>query len=338
MPTATWIAPLARSWFERRRGPCRVCRPVSSPTRTPSGSSQPRKLRACCSASSSVGAITAACAPFSTARSAASAATTVLPEPTSPCTSRIIGRSRARSAAISPHVRCCAPVSRNGSCARQRSTRSRAARQRPRIVAVRGLAQQAQADLVREQFLEREPPLGRVPARVQQLDVGGGRRTMHVAQRRLERRHARRDEHVRGRSSHGATRRTAARARVRSACACGPAARLRSSGRPASGSRPRAGSIPRRSSRYSGCTISSPPGPCAPRRSSAGACRATRPPAAPPRNERSAASANPEPSAMRHSSARRRRNTTSASCTSPSMTARSPVRSDPIGTTRVRSS
>ena len=55
----------------------------------------------CCSASVSVGAISAAWPPCSTARSIACSATTVLPEPTSPISSRCIGRSRARSASTS---------------------------------------------------------------------------------------------------------------------------------------------------------------------------------------------------------------------------------------------
>ena len=50
-------------------------------------------MRWCCSASVSVGAISAAWAPFSTARSMAARATTVLPDPTSPISSRCIGRS-----------------------------------------------------------------------------------------------------------------------------------------------------------------------------------------------------------------------------------------------------
>ena len=48
---------------------------------------------------------------LATAISAASAATTVLPDPTSPCTRRSMGTGRARSAAISSITRCWAPVS-----------------------------------------------------------------------------------------------------------------------------------------------------------------------------------------------------------------------------------
>ena len=56
----------------------------------------------------------ATCLPLSIACSAASAATIVLPEPTSPCSSRCIGVARRRSCAISRHTRSCARVSLNG--------------------------------------------------------------------------------------------------------------------------------------------------------------------------------------------------------------------------------
>ena len=95
--------------------------PVIHATRMPSGSSQPISLRKCCSARISVGAISAHCQPASMATAAASAATTVLPEPTSPCSSRCIGWGRARSAAISSATRRCAPVSAKGRAASSRS-------------------------------------------------------------------------------------------------------------------------------------------------------------------------------------------------------------------------
>src|SRR5918992_322802 len=78
-------------------------------------------VRWCCSASVSVGAMSAAWAPFSTARSMAPKATTVFPLPTSPISSRCIGRSPARSASISPMARTWSSVSSNGSDQRQRS-------------------------------------------------------------------------------------------------------------------------------------------------------------------------------------------------------------------------
>ena len=79
-------------------------------------------MRWCCSASVSVGAISAAWAPFSTARSMAASATDVFPLPTSPINSRCIGRSCARSESISSIARSWSPVSSNGSDQRQRST------------------------------------------------------------------------------------------------------------------------------------------------------------------------------------------------------------------------
>ena len=69
----------------------------SSPCR-PSGPSSASIDRACCCASTSVGASNAACPPESTTASIARSATTVLPDPTSPCSRRCIGTGRARSA------------------------------------------------------------------------------------------------------------------------------------------------------------------------------------------------------------------------------------------------
>ena len=53
--------------------------------------------------------------------SIASSATTVLPEPTSPCSRRSMGCACARSPSISPIERLCAPVRPNGSCSLARS-------------------------------------------------------------------------------------------------------------------------------------------------------------------------------------------------------------------------
>ncbi|CSC00057.1 Uncharacterised protein [Vibrio cholerae] len=41
-----------------------------------------------------------------------------MPEPTSPCTKRIIGCGLAKSASISATTRCCALVGEKGSCAK----------------------------------------------------------------------------------------------------------------------------------------------------------------------------------------------------------------------------
>ena len=58
---------------------------------------------ACCSASTSVGAISAPWWPPSTATSMAATATTVFPEPTSPWRSRCMGSGPARSARMAVH-------------------------------------------------------------------------------------------------------------------------------------------------------------------------------------------------------------------------------------------
>ena len=109
--------------LHRRPRSARACRPPAGARPLPSAPSRSRRraagvepvssssgtrrraarssVRWCCSASVSVGAISAAWAPFSTARSIACSATTVLPAPTSPISSRCIGRSRARSSSIS---------------------------------------------------------------------------------------------------------------------------------------------------------------------------------------------------------------------------------------------
>ena len=93
--------------------------PVNQATRLPrgasKGSSQPTSLAKCCSARISVGAINAHCQPSSMAMAAASAATTVLPEPTSPCNRRCMGTGRDRSRAISSPTRRCAAVRPKGS-------------------------------------------------------------------------------------------------------------------------------------------------------------------------------------------------------------------------------
>ena len=65
----------------------------------------------CCRARISVGAMNAACRPASITCAAASSATTVLPEPTSPCSSRSMRCGCARSATMSVTARACDGVS-----------------------------------------------------------------------------------------------------------------------------------------------------------------------------------------------------------------------------------
>ena len=106
-----------------QRDPGGDVRTAPSSPAWPSGPSSARNDRACCAASTSVGASIAACLPASTACSIARSATTVLPAPTSPCTSRFIGCRPARSAAISSPTACCPAVSANGSRASNAASR-----------------------------------------------------------------------------------------------------------------------------------------------------------------------------------------------------------------------
>ena len=98
--------------------------PVSSTDRTPSSEQRLSTVRKCCSASVSVGTISAPCRPASTARRSAYSATTVFPDPTSPWSSRCIGRSRSRSPSISAIACSWCLVNANGSAARYRATNS----------------------------------------------------------------------------------------------------------------------------------------------------------------------------------------------------------------------
>ena len=120
MPIANGALPLASASIVLRR--CFAgSDPDSHAMSTPTPASQLESLRQCCSARISVGAMNATCRPLSIACSAASAATIVLPEPTSPCRRRCIGMARFRSWLISRHTRSCARVSVNGT--RSRSVR-----------------------------------------------------------------------------------------------------------------------------------------------------------------------------------------------------------------------
>ena len=97
--------------------------PVSNVTWTsrPASSSKSRIVRACCAARTSVGASRTDCRPASTTCSIPSNATTVLPEPTSPCSSRFMGAPPDRSADKSRSTERWPPVSSKGSDAVSRS-------------------------------------------------------------------------------------------------------------------------------------------------------------------------------------------------------------------------
>ena len=111
VPITMPASPLAARSIASVRGAL-VIEPVSSSTVVASASppSMPPAARSpsiavierwCCWASTSVGASSAAWPPESTTRSIARSATRVLPEPTSPWSSRFIGWGRARSSSIS---------------------------------------------------------------------------------------------------------------------------------------------------------------------------------------------------------------------------------------------
>ena len=92
------------------------------------------------------------------------AATTVLPQPTSPCSSRTIGTLPARSRSASPSTRACAAVSVNGSDARSRRARAASSGQRRGGIGLQRALAQLQRQGVRQQLLEGEPPLRRMAA------------------------------------------------------------------------------------------------------------------------------------------------------------------------------
>ncbi|CAM5661190.1 hypothetical protein SGRIM128S_09003 [Streptomyces griseomycini] len=124
VPMTMPASPVARSSRAWRRAAAPM-EPVSSttlvafsapPSIPPSASSPIISVteRWCCWASTSVGASIAACPPASTTASMARRATIVFPLPTSPCSSRCIGCSVARSAKISPETFCWPSVSVKG--------------------------------------------------------------------------------------------------------------------------------------------------------------------------------------------------------------------------------
>ena len=122
-----------------------------------------RACAKCCSARISVGAISAHCQPASIASAAASAATTVLPEPTSPCSRRCIGMRAARGRRDLGGDALLRRVSANGSAASSaragapRAAPSGGARWRSRSRLRLQLRQ-----LLRQQLVELEALPGRV--------------------------------------------------------------------------------------------------------------------------------------------------------------------------------
>jgi len=116
VPTTTFAAPVSISASAASRA-FLVIDPVSSATFGGSdifASIAPR-LRACCCARTSVGAMNAPWCPLPTAARIASAATTVLPHPTSPWSIRSIGFVPAMSCRISSIAFSCPRVSEKSS-------------------------------------------------------------------------------------------------------------------------------------------------------------------------------------------------------------------------------
>ncbi len=133
VPMATSTSPAASPARMRRRSAAPTLL-VSSSTRTgrapnsdvpesgtSTSASSARMPRACCSASTSVGAMNAPWWPPCTAASSVHTATTVLPLPTSPCSNRCIGCGAARSPPISAIAARWSAVRSNGRRSRNAS-------------------------------------------------------------------------------------------------------------------------------------------------------------------------------------------------------------------------
>ena len=86
-------------------------------TRTGKSRKRSRKVCQCCSARIVVGTSISTCFPFTATANAARSATSVLPKPTSPQTSRSIGCGDSRSSLTASIARCWSSVSRYGKAA-----------------------------------------------------------------------------------------------------------------------------------------------------------------------------------------------------------------------------
>src|SRR5881628_1723820 len=185
VPTASGMVPSASPASALFRA-FPLTAPVSSTGSMPSGAASGRTVSKCCSASSSVGAISTAWWPASMTVSAARSATSVLPLPTSPWRSRRIGCGAARSAAISAKARSCAPVGRKG-----RRRCSAGTRRVDGGKAVPGSApSERQPELEEEELVEDERAVGERARLAERLEVRLGSRRVHVAERAGEVDHA----------------------------------------------------------------------------------------------------------------------------------------------------
>src|SRR5881628_2184312 len=183
VPTASGIVPSASPASAARRA-FPLTAPVSSTGSTPRGAASGRTVSRCCSASSSVGAMSAAWWPASMTVSAARSATSVLPLPTSPWRSRRIGCGTARSAAI---LRAGRP---ERELPPQRGHEAGGGRERGARLLAGGAPPERQAELQEEQLVEDERAVGERARLAERLEVGLGRGRVHVAERAGEIDHA----------------------------------------------------------------------------------------------------------------------------------------------------
>ena len=183
VPTTTASPPPIASSALRARA-CRLACRSARRRRCRAARASVRSCAQCCSASSSVGAISAACAPLLDGAQRGqrrddglAAADVALHQPHH--------RLRLREvASISAEHARCAPVSVKAAIERTLARALRAPRSGA-PVALHALPQQPQAQLMRQQFLEREPPLRRDAAgqRAAAMSAPGGGRCTNPARR-----------------------------------------------------------------------------------------------------------------------------------------------------------
>ena len=181
---------------------------------------------ACCAARISVGAISADCTPLRCASTIAAAATSVLPLPTSPCSSRFIGAVRAMSAQIRSITRRCAPVGANGSCA------ANASQKPPGTVSARAppsASRRARLTAAASAIAKNSSNTIRSRARPRRLEIA---RRVHLAPGRGQRREAEARARARAAARRRA-RRSGGRGSWRSRCGSRASAALCSPRRPA---------------------------------------------------------------------------------------------------------
>ena len=157
----------------RRAG--RARRERRAQRKTASRAASGASVRACCSASTSVGAISSVCPPAAATSAAAAKATAVLPLPTSPTSRRCIGPRAPRGRARSRRRRAPAPpVSAKAAAPRARApARPRVGRRDRRAARPRSAARARRsrnASLHGEQLLQRQPAVRGRAARAERRE------------------------------------------------------------------------------------------------------------------------------------------------------------------------